>query len=284
MKDREPMVHESVYRDDRAAAERRRAILEVEYRDRLGSVPAELYRVFARRVARIASGAVLAAGGALMFGLGLSDAELWADAANGSTSVLLLAWPAALVIHVLVAVLAPYWAQRQLSRESRGGGDVFTDIARLQNLTPIRRLAAMAKRLEHLSIAVPMTGLALVGPLTIHGIVGLGLSEFEMSLADFDSWIHLSAFLVGHCHLVLVYYGIKFAGQVRALPTGFEILPNTRWKRVFFVILWSVVPGGFFILIPVVLVALTAAIHAPVVYGLMARAIRRERTTLVQLA
>src|SRR5262249_59716756 len=102
------------------------------------------------------------------------------------------------------------------------------------------------------SIAVPMTALALILPLTLHYAVALILRVSVPDGRDFDGWISLSLLFVGHCHVVLAYQAWRFARALRETPDVFSvglIADRSGWQAWGVTIAASLVAGVLLVLV-----------------------------------
>jgi hypothetical protein len=296
-----------------ATAARVEALLDRHDRE---SEPAALaHAIVARRVGRIVAGVVAASLGAaaLVAGLALVPPfnflqeptremrQLLHHRSGLPTFLLLAAWPSALASGLLAFALARLRTARMLRAPALPPADVdLTALARLEGSPPLLTFRRLAARLEGWSAAAIAAGLSLTAPLTLHALV----DAVFFRTRDYDSWIGLSALLVGPAHLVLVFLAARWALALRrretaALREGIHrhwllaLLLTTFAGAVpcFFVLCTTSVvdpdadPAGVLTaavlaVIPAVLTAVTGVAFVPAMYLLTARRVARERLAL----
>lgn len=270
-----------LYRDDGAGLASRRAALQRDYVRTIADMPLELVAAYGRRVARIWFGVVATAGGVAMFLAALVysglDFPLGSSREEAPTWILMATWVTAMFAYAMARKLAVRDVYAELARVVASSNDPHTDIARLRVYTPVKRTAYIIDRKERGSVAWPLAGLALIGPLSLHGLIAWLM---DCSAAEFTDWIQVSALLVGHCHLFVAIFAVVFAGQVRSVSFGQPILRRTAWGHVFWVILLALVPA----ILPAVVVAATALVYIPLAYNWVARSVQRERTIILAAA
>ncbi len=129
---------------------------------------------------------------------------------------------------------------------------------------PSRRMPGLAR-----SLAIPMIGLALTLPLTLHlgfaTLVGWGNGWF-------DDWVDISLVIVGPAHLAIAAMCAWRAHEL-AMP---QRLPMSTFTIYWTTIGVSCVPFGFLWMIPPGLVAVTALGLVPFISA-MQRIAERER-------
>ncbi len=129
---------------------------------------------------------------------------------------------------------------------------------------PCRRMPAAAP-----SLAIPMVGLCLVLPLTLHFAVG---SLIGWSARDFDEWVDLSLVITGPAHLAIAGLCAYRARELTRPPrVAIPTLTIYGWT-----IGVSCVPFGFLWMIPPGLVAVTALGLVPFIAAMQPIA-ERER-------
>ena len=238
--------------------------------------------VACRRVGRAVGGGVGVAMATAAFAFALIGFSRDSDRI-ASTALLFLAWPVALVAGALARLLA----HPLLSMGGRVGlsGDPRVDLARLEAIDPLRSACDVAMAWERRSAALPMAAVSLLAPLTIHGIVWFGLSRPEVAataMADFGTWIGLSALIVGHAHLALLVCSVRWACKLRAVETlELRIGLGRAWGKALLVTLGvACLPGIVLLAVPPILVAATGLVFVPLMFHVAARTVARERMAL----
>jgi hypothetical protein len=196
----------------------------------------------------------------------------------------------ALAIAAMVRRAARRHARSALRREPVLTGEGAEDIGRIERADPLGDLHVRTTALEATSVAFPLVAVALLAPLTIHGVVALGINAFNpRSLDDFGVWIGLSALFVGLAHLTLVVRMVQWARSLRGRETGaLRKGIHAEWGLTLLITaVAGFVPAVFFAqdaevlsLIPPGLVLVTGATFLPFAYVATARRLERERTVL----
>jgi hypothetical protein len=199
---------------------------------------------------------------------------------------------AALVVTAIARRAARRRAGASLRQEPALTGDGPEDIGRIERADPLGDLRARAAALETKSVALPLVALALLAPLTIHGIVTLGINVVNggwVSVSAFGLWIGLSATLVGLAHLTLAIRMALWARSLRGRESCcVDETIHGEWSLTLFITAASAFVPAVFIasdaeilsVIPPVLVLVTGAAFLPFAYVATARRLRRERTIL----
>lgn len=251
--------------------------------------------VYARRAARAAAGAALTLGG-LTLGASVVAALLgddpWSGAppVNGIPSVigaaraLGAAWVLAAAAYAAARLGAAPWLRARVGLPAARSGDVHEDLARLEAADPEAEARARAGALERASVALPLAGLALLAPLSIH-LLAIALTWGVDH--DFSAWTRLSVAFVGHAHLALALCGVVFARKLGKLRTS-EI-PRAAswdgWRALLITVTVSAVPGAVAFLIPPLLVGVTGLLFVPASFALLRNRVVSERRALaVELA
>jgi hypothetical protein len=249
-------------------------------REEIAASP-EAPAAYGRRVGRIAAGIVLCAGASLIveqllgwpFGVlrlvfGGSEAE---HARISMAHVLVGSWLAALQVYVLARSVAERRSRDRLEMALAPESDVARASERLERESPMGALRASIQRLEFASVALPLAGISLLAPLSLH---------LPFVAPDrVDEWIGTSGVIVGHVHAVLVVCAVLHAAGIRD-HRGVELsreLRRSGWSALGFAIFASLVPGMFLLMIPTLLVAATGVVFIPVSFWATARAALRER-------
>lgn len=189
-------------------------------------------RVIVRRRSRIAFGTVLIAGAITLF----------ASALSGQGDAALI------VVVTWCAALAAGWAPRVFAAE---GPD--------------------CDRLDVAGLVVPMVGIALLGPISVH----LPFALLGGTRA-FDEWVVMCLLCTGPAHLAFAYAGTRRAVQLaRAKPAW---SPRTVYLITVVV---SCVPFVLMFAIPPILVALTGLPFLPILRAMEPLA-ARERDELTR--
>lgn len=172
----------------------------------VATVPAAVRRIYAIRAARIAFGAVLTLGGAIVL-LGsvgtpptFSWSGLWQKGGGTMAKVVLATWTAAIVAAIGAAVAARRAFQRALEGAT----------------SPRAAAVDLADRLEMPSLALPLAGLALALPQAILLAFCLRGPEY------FDALAFFLALLSGASFSLLALLGVRFAHKVRRNPPILE--------------------------------------------------------------
>ncbi|MBV8761243.1 MAG: hypothetical protein JO257_28355 [Deltaproteobacteria bacterium] len=196
--------------------------------------------VVARRLARIVFGAVLFIGAAV---LALRSAH---DHDAGAAHALATTWAVAIGGWALVRLVVPITTRGAPAHDA-----CLTE-----------------------SLVVPAVGLALVLPLTVHGLWGLLVGWHAR---DFDEWCGLAVRAVGFAHVV---FALLFAVHARQLSTterpGVSIAAIYGWT-----VMASTVPFGMWIL-PEAITAITG-LPILIVLHVFDQIALRERTALPAL-
>lgn len=148
----------------------------------------------------------------------------------------------------------------------------FAAGATIYALARARSAAADPGRLgdRHLvaSLALPVAGLALVFPLSLHAAIGGDAGR------TFDDWVVWSFLLVGHCHVALALMG---AWRMVRLARGENSMKPAAIYGV--TVGLAMVPGAAFVLIPPFLVAATGLAFLFILW-FPTQIIARERAAL----
>ncbi len=256
-------------------------------------------RVYAARRGRIAGGIAGVVCGGLMFlsaflSLGPRVLDLPSDS-RGAVPTYLLAGGgiAALVVASMARRAARRRAAASLRQEPALTGDGPEDIGRIERADPLGDLRARAAALETKSVALPLVAIALLAPLTMHGIVVLGISmvngRWVGNASDFGVWIGVSGIVVGVAHVTLAVRVALWARSLRDRETrSFDKIVHGEWTLTLFITAISAFVPGVFIasheealsVIPPVLVLVTGIAFLPFAYVATVRQLKRERPIL----
>ena len=282
------MNQHGAYRDGLAALfAARDAILTrriAEARD-LGS---GFRRVYARRLARIVAGTVGTATAAAMavgalFGIG--------TAALVAGSVITFAsW-------AIVRPFAGIGLGRALEEWLRVGEDPAEDLERLERESVAEVAARTVASLARPSVVLPLAAYMLLVPLASHLAVWLGILWLQPAgvgwddVRAFDNWIRASILVVGHSHLMLVYFAARFARTAEGseIPVG-NIASQAGWAAYGRMTAWSpaislaaalvlspVFPFGLIGPLFVLVIVAMTGIFVPLVFRSLGNALDKER-------
>ncbi|MCC7072163.1 MAG: hypothetical protein IT383_12620 [Deltaproteobacteria bacterium] len=124
---------------------------------------------------------------------------------------------------------------------------------------------------ERNALMLPLIGVALVGPLSLHGAISLLLGCGPGPIG-FDEWVMASLIIVGHAHLVFAFLVGRHATMLA------EDIAGVSAKRTFLLTtLTSAIPGVLLYAIPPVLTAITGAVLVLPMYGWARRTLAVER-------
>ncbi len=150
-------------------------------------------------------------------------------------------------------------------------------------LTPAGWVAA--QEVEAPGLLWPVTGAALMAPLTVHGLVWLffGVLIGSSAWAEFDLWLALSLPLTALAHGALVVYARRFARGLLTDPLAKPaVLGPSAARAVGMVTLAGTVPGVVLLGVPTALVAVTGLLVIPLIFNWAADTADRERTALLE--
>lgn len=278
------------YRDDEGGLRFRREQLLILRKCEVDLASDELVGIHARRVARIAGGAMAIAGAAsITFTSGLTygaKALLGATLFDNEppvTSILV----ATVLLVPLVMAIAWSAARRRMRKAVESAvqptSDVRLDVARLAHAPPLALLTARIDSMEFRSVWVPLMGWALVAPLSMHLMLAIVLGWVGIGkLAEFDWWILVSLVLTGVGHAVLCTMAVRFARRLRAWrPTSAERLPSV-WTPYGWTMFGACVPGLVLYAVPPLIAAVTS-LFIPVTFSWVRQRVLAERAALASL-
>jgi hypothetical protein len=277
-----------VYRSAEEALRRRRDELLGQRQLEVATLPMVVPAVYARRRARMFAGA---AGIACALFMAISAAFR----REGLTTILQAAWVCMGAVYLFSRAAALSHVRSVLDHAFTATDSAGSDILRLEETTPQGVVRHMAERLEWWSVALPMTAISLLLPLSLHYIVAAMLRVSVPDGRDFDGWISLSLLFVGHCHIILAYQAWRFARALRGTRDVFSvglIADRAGWQAwgvtiasslVAGVLLLVVVPiaGVALVVVAPAIVAATGLAFVPAMFSRMGRRIREERLLLV---
>jgi hypothetical protein len=234
-----------------------------------------------RRLARAAAGLVAIVGGLAVFVLALAtlgDIDRPSKAPHVLLSLLVMSGVASLLTYAVGRFIARRTVGPLFGREMARTGDPVADLCNLEMAGPDRALSRFASRLEHHSVVLPMIGMSLLMPLTIHAAVSLGTG----TIGSYDVWIRISTVLVGHAHLVLALCCWRYARLIRGSSSEALTLRGQRdWGRALgFTTLAAAIPGLLIAAVPPILTVLTGLLFIPFMFNTVRAHVIEERAAL----
>ena len=274
-----------IYRDHHQGLAIRFEALTQRLARQLDEITTDVELVHRRRLARAAAGATGVAAVVALVSLELVTFIDRHDAVEGglATSILVLGWAAAAAVYLVVRLAAHARLRAVIARALRPSGDMERDLERLERLAPDAPARIAADRLERASVALPLMGLALLAPLTIHWLVYVVANLGDLSHTHhFDEWIAMSLVIVGHAHLVLAFLAYRFATKLRRSAAADPAAAPGKhgWIALAFTTLAGAVPGIVLFAIPPVLVAVTGLVFVPLGFYAVGRRALAERGPL----
>lgn len=280
--------------DETLLVARRDALLEARRAEaaELLADPSPVATVYSVRVVRSAFGFA-----GIVMAVLLVDAALTGGVAL--TPILDATWLVLGAVVILARPLAALSLRSELARAFVPTGDVRGDITALEATRAERTVAQAADRLEERSVALPLSALALLLPLTLHRMGAFLLDALGIRMPflwafgttrPMDAWIKASMVMVGHCHVLLVILACAFARDLRRHPDFPEVALGERagwgafaWTSLASIpaatlclTLWPLEGWLPFLLIPT-LVTVTGLTFIPPSFLAMGRAVARER-------
>jgi hypothetical protein len=270
-------LREAAYRDETPGLQARIAELRPR-REAERAALVSLERLAMRRSARSLGGVVAALGvGALMplgalflYGFRSPPVRYGEDPI---TLILLAAGGLALLTFGVLRLVDKLGVGRAARAALPLTGEPHHDLHQLQQPTAGTALLDAVERQESWSVGLPLVGLALAMPLTLHFLFYLLVAQ---RTAGFDAWIGMSAVVVGHAHVVLVAMAIRFARRLKRTEDVLS-LSGQGWWAFLWTVVASAIPGIILYAIPVVLVAITGIVFIPLSFRIMARRVAAER-------
>jgi hypothetical protein len=246
-----------VYRSANDALRRRRDELVLERQFELLALPEAVSSVYVRRRARADSGVMgIVAAAALVLAAALQQ--------GGLTTILQLAWVSMAAVYVVSRLAARRRVRAEMAQAFLPTDDVDEDVRRLAELRPARVVKELADAVEWRSIAMPMTALAMLLPLSLHYLFVTVVQLGAPIEAEFDAWISLSLLCVGHCHVVLAAQAWRFARQASHTGDVFSVgllADRSGWHAWGLTIASSVVAGTLLLVVlPVAGIAVPALV------------------------
>lgn len=116
------------------------------------------------------------------------------------------------------------------------------------------------------SLALPLAALAILAPLSLHFAL-YRLFDETSSTRDFTWWMMISGVIVGHAHLALVVFGVRFVRSLERAPLATK--RDAVGRGVVDVLMTAGIaslPGAVLILIPPLLTLLTGLVFVPLAY------------------
>lgn len=272
----------ATYRNDEEVAHLHIESLLARHREQVDAIPEHLRRLYARRVARSLAGQVALCGAVLVIVAAAAPPMLDVLDDGAATFALLAAWATSALACVTGRQLADGRLRRALSREIQRSGDVHADRARIEAAAPEALVRRMIDAEERRSVALPLAGVVVLAPLTLHFVIYCCISGWYLTWSDlsegFDGWVRLSLVLVGHAHAFMAYHAFRHARAIHQAST-FELAagaPLGAVRALVYTTLASLLPGGIYLLIPPLIVLATGAVILPV-FALARRRVVAER-------
>ena len=133
-------------------------------------------------------------------------------------------------------------------------------------------------RLATWSLRLPLAGIALLAPLTIHALFTVFIGQ--MDLREFSSWMGISALVVGQAHLFLAWYAARDGKRMMMADADLMPWKTASWKALWKTTIAACVPSVVFMAVPPILTVLTGAVFIPVMYYAAHRISAWERVRL----
>lgn len=275
------------YRDPRYAASVRLEQLQESGGELRDQIPSEIRAIHARRVARSAAGATAVSGFVLV-----ALATAWNGLTSSSfrapapTFVLLGAALASIAVYVALHLYASAHFDGLVLASFDKSEDTLAKLARMESDNIRRAAARLVASNERASVGLPLAGVGLLAPLTIHlgvwALINAGRPDPMRWIQAFDWWIAATLILVGVAHGVLVYLAWRFARIAAESPTRHleRQRPVGGWAALGWTVAGSLLPGIIAIAIPPVIVFLTGALFVPYSFHAMHRRLVEERNLL----
>ncbi len=263
-----------MYKDHLFAARCRRESLLREQESR--PVPRRLLGLLGARRARVLSGTTGVIGFLLLVASAVTERGY-------STQVLCGTWLSMGLVY-LAARRWSRWHDRNALRAITGRTRrIFEDLALLDSGGAVGLVRHEVQRLEKRSLVLPVVALSLLGPLSLHYLIGASL--LDVGPDGFNHWVLLSLILVGHAHITLLILSVAHVSRVRReIEAG---ISPCGVARGLWALLWTVtasaIPGAVFLFVPPVLVALTGLIFVPWMFLWVTHRATRERLLLDDL-
>ena len=286
------------YRSDEDVLQARLGSLLESRSAEVASVDVEVRNIYSRRVARSIAGGVGSLGGAaLLVGGALrccANRISWMQLEPRRYDGVLVALLGGSVLAGLFAygparLVANRRFDRAMSDAVALSGNVRIDLVRVERAQPRRIARELIDRHEARSASLPLVAAALLGPLAIHLLVWMmfGWSSSRTAhLADFDTWIAMSAPIAGLSHVVLAALAWGFGSRLREKTIAqLRVAPSRDgWVALGFTAIAGLIPGALLILIPPILIVVTGLLFIPLSFFRMNRTIVGEREDLGFLA
>jgi hypothetical protein len=229
------MTQHGAYRDGSAALFAARDAILARRTVELGELPSSYRRIYARRFARIVAGTVGCATAAAM-GVG--------SLAGVGTPALFCGVALALVVWVVCRGFGAAGLDERMREWLLVGPDPGADLDRLERETAVEVARRTLFSIERASVFLPLAALVLLVPLGSHFALWVVMTGapgmFTPEILQFDYWIRASLLVVGHSHLMLVYFASRFARSIEQssdeLPTA---IAQAGWSAYGRTLAWS---------------------------------------------
>ncbi len=189
-----------------------------------------------RRVGRVLFGSVLVVGAVVTVVAALLCTKYEALEAAPTPSIFATTWLAALVAYVA----------------GRIGGSVWVRV----------RGVPLQDGMLFPSLALPLVGMSLVTPLSLHALISLFMND----RLGFEEWTRMALVVVGHVHVALALMAARAAWR---MSRGEQHLSGV--KILFLTVGVSCVPGVLLLALPPTIVLATGAVFVPAMIAAMSR-------------
>ncbi|MDP2339447.1 MAG: hypothetical protein Q8O67_00705 [Deltaproteobacteria bacterium] len=189
-----------------------------------------------RRVGRVMFGSALVLGALVLVAAAATYSKYQAVTAAPTPLIFATTWLGALVAYVV----------------GRIGGAAFVKVRGLP----------LQDSLLFPSLALPLVGMSLVAPLTLHAIISLFLDD----ATGFEEWTRMALLVVGHVHVALALMCARAAWR---MSRGEQHISGV--KILFITVGIACVPGVVLLALPPVIVLATGVVFVPAMIAIMSR-------------
>lgn len=242
----------------------------------------KLHTMARARIARALAGGVGVLGAVACVVLALTNVrEELTYTLVGSFAAMFVTYILARVVLGIAGAAGRRWRTASENVKVPLTGDLHKDLEALHESEPFRVLERKVAPLETWSSALPLAGLSLLTPLTLHWLF-IQMIDHE-SPSSFAEWIRISCVVVGHAHIALLVMAIKFAKRLRSLSAHDiqNMSIHREWLKAWGITIGvSCVPFILLFAVPPILVAITGIAFIPIMYAVMRHRILSERQTL----
>ena len=281
------MNQQGAYRDGSAALFAARDAIVARRIAEVGELSPEYRRVYARRFARIVAGTV---------GCATAAAMVVGSLAGVGTPALVSGVVLLVVVWLVCRRFGAAGFDARMSEWLRVGADPGEDLDRLERESAVDVARKTLGSIERASVFLPLAALVLLVPLGSHFVLWLLMTGsprvFAPEVLEFDFWIRASLLVVGHSHLMLVYFASRFSG---AIEQNAEELPvavaQAGWSAYGRTLAWSpalslaaalvlspVFPFGLLAPLVVFVIVAITGLFVPFAFQHYARVVAHERS------